>query len=188
MDKRSGICRLLRASPDKWHFKHSKRNRSWSDAIHAPARSWKFQGPKLPWVGDKVSLFLVLLWDRSEFGFSFLLHFSVSLILHLLFHDQCWLRLLDSFLLALSVGIESFSKLGDSIYFEEEGEVPGLYIIQYISSSLDWKSGQVVLNQKVDTVVSWDPYLRITLTFSPKKVFFSYQLTQVDILFMSNTS
>lgn len=74
------------------------------------------------------------------------------------------------FLLAASVGIESFSKLGDSIYFEDEGKVPSLYIIQYISSSLDWKSGQVVLNQKVYPVSSWDPYIRVSLTFSLKKV------------------
>lgn len=69
-----------------------------------------------------------------------------------------------------SAGIESFSKLGDSIYFEEEGSDPGLYIIQYISSNLDWKSGKIVLNQKVDPVVSWDPYLRVTLTSSLKEV------------------
>ncbi|KAF2317732.1 hypothetical protein GH714_039702 [Hevea brasiliensis] len=68
-----------------------------------------------------------------------------------------------------STGIESFSKLGDSIYFEEEGQVPGLYVIQYVSSSLDWKAGQIVLDQQVDSVVSWDPYLRVTLTFSPNK-------------------
>ncbi|XP_034688399.1 uncharacterized protein LOC117916455 [Vitis riparia] len=75
----------------------------------------------------------------------------------------------DSFWCCYGTGIESFSKLGDSIYFEEEGKTPGLYIIQYISSSLDWKSGQIVLNQKVDPVVSWDPYLRTTLTFTPKE-------------------
>ena len=74
------------------------------------------------------------------------------------------------FFRATFIGIESFSKLGDSIYFEEEGEVPGLYIIQYISSSLDWKSGQSLLNLKVDPVGSWDPYLRVTLTFSSKEV------------------
>ncbi|KAG6783407.1 hypothetical protein POTOM_012854 [Populus tomentosa] len=79
----------------------------------------------------------------------------------------CANNLILSFV-AVPTGIESFSKLGDSIYFEE-GEAPGLYIIQYISSSLDWKSGQIVLNQKVDPIVSSDPYLRVTLTFSPKK-------------------
>ncbi|KAI9398639.1 hypothetical protein POPTR_003G206000v4 [Populus trichocarpa] len=79
-----------------------------------------------------------------------------------------WGTSYDSFWCCYGTGIESFSKLGDSIYFEE-GEAPGLYIIQYISSSLDWKSGQIVLSQKVDPIVSSDPYLRVTLTFSPKK-------------------
>ncbi|RVX12921.1 hypothetical protein CK203_010035 [Vitis vinifera] len=80
-----------------------------------------------------------------------------------------WGTKFDSFWCCYGTGIESFSKLGDSIYFEEEGKTPELYIIQYISSSLDWKSGQIVLNQKVDPVVSWDPYLRTTLTFTPKE-------------------
>ncbi|KAF9688694.1 hypothetical protein SADUNF_Sadunf01G0014800 [Salix dunnii] len=80
-----------------------------------------------------------------------------------------WGTLYDAFWCCYGTGIESFSKLGDSIYFEEEGEAPGLYIIQYISSSLDWKSGQIVINQKVDPVVSSDPYLRVTLTFSPNE-------------------
>ncbi|KAJ9540463.1 hypothetical protein OSB04_026969 [Centaurea solstitialis] len=68
-----------------------------------------------------------------------------------------------------ALGIESFSKLGDSIYFEEAGNSHGLYVIQYISSSLDWKSGQVFLTQKVEPAVSWDPHLRVTVTISPKK-------------------
>ncbi|KAK9274092.1 hypothetical protein L1049_018906 [Liquidambar formosana] len=80
-----------------------------------------------------------------------------------------WGTKFDSFWCCYGTGIESFSKLGDSIYFEEEGNVPGLYVIQYISSSLDWKSGQIVLNQTVDPVVSWDPYLRVTLTFSSEE-------------------
>ncbi|KAF5735763.1 hypothetical protein HS088_TW15G01279 [Tripterygium wilfordii] len=77
-----------------------------------------------------------------------------------------WGTPFDSFWCCYGTGIESFSKLGDSIYFEEEGETPGLYIIQYISSSVDWTSGKIVLNQKVDPVVSWDPYLRVTFTVS----------------------
>ncbi|KAM7279054.1 hypothetical protein ACFE04_006188 [Oxalis oulophora] len=80
-----------------------------------------------------------------------------------------WGTKFDSFWCCYGTGIESFSKLGDSIYFEE-GNSPGLYIIQYISSSLDWQSGKVVLNQKVDPVSANDPYLRVTLTFSPKGV------------------
>lgn len=77
-----------------------------------------------------------------------------------------WGTKFDSFWCCYGTGIESFSKLGDSIYFEEEGKVPGLYIIQYISSSLEWTSAQIALTQKVDPVVSWDPYLRLTLTVS----------------------
>ncbi|XVF69679.1 hypothetical protein PTKIN_Ptkin11bG0101100 [Pterospermum kingtungense] len=80
-----------------------------------------------------------------------------------------WGTPFDSFWCCYGTGIESFSKLGDSIYFEEEGSVPSLYIIQYISSSLDWKSGKIVLDQKVDPVVSWDPYLHVTLTSSLKE-------------------
>ncbi|KAA8549550.1 hypothetical protein F0562_001432 [Nyssa sinensis] len=75
-----------------------------------------------------------------------------------------WGTKFDSFWCCYGTGIESFSKLGDSIYFEEEGKVPGLYIIQYISSSLVWKSGRILLTQKVEPVVSWDARLQVTLT------------------------
>ncbi|XP_039043422.1 uncharacterized protein LOC120182540 isoform X2 [Hibiscus syriacus] len=77
-----------------------------------------------------------------------------------------WGTPFDSFWCCYGTGIESFSKLGDSIYFKEEGGFPSLYIIQYVSSTLDWKSGNFVLNQKVDPVVSWDPYVCVTLTSS----------------------
>ncbi|GLT82213.1 hypothetical protein SLE2022_006180 [Rubroshorea leprosula] len=80
-----------------------------------------------------------------------------------------WGTKFNNFWCCYGTGIESFSKLGDSIYFEEEGSVPGLYVIQYISSTLDWKSGQILVTQKVDPVVSWDPFLRIMLTFSSKE-------------------
>ncbi|XP_062104640.1 uncharacterized protein LOC133815876 [Humulus lupulus] len=77
-----------------------------------------------------------------------------------------WGKSFESFWCCYGTGIESFSKLGESIYFEENGGVPGLYVIQYIPSSINWKLGQVVLNQKVDHVNSWDPYLRVTFTIS----------------------
>ncbi|XAR62385.1 hypothetical protein NMG60_11017119 [Bertholletia excelsa] len=77
-----------------------------------------------------------------------------------------WGTKFNSFWCCYGTGIESFSKLGDSIYFEEEGEVPGLYIIQHISSSLNWKSGQILLNQKVEPVVSWNPRLGVMLSIS----------------------
>ncbi|KAK9058566.1 hypothetical protein SSX86_023408 [Deinandra increscens subsp. villosa] len=80
-----------------------------------------------------------------------------------------WGTKFNSFWCCYGTGIESFSKLGDSIYFEETGNNPGLYIIQYISSSVNWKLGQIVLDQKVMPVVAWDPRLRVTTTISSKK-------------------
>lgn len=89
---------------------------------------------------------------------------------YVVFEWICILIILDDFL-AFHLGIESFSKLGDSIYFEEEAQAPTLYVIQYISSSLDWKSGNVLLTQEVDPIHSEDPNLRMTMTFSPKVVY-----------------
>ncbi|XP_019163954.1 PREDICTED: uncharacterized protein LOC109160191 isoform X1 [Ipomoea nil] len=80
-----------------------------------------------------------------------------------------WGTKFDSFWCCYGTGIESFSKLGDSIYFEEQGQVPGIYIIQYISSSLDWKSGQITLTQSVDPVVSQDNRLFVTITITSKQ-------------------
>lgn len=77
-----------------------------------------------------------------------------------------WGTQFNSFWCCYGTGIESFSKLGDSIYFEERGNSIGLYIIQYIPSSLDWKSGQVSVSQKIEPVVSWDNRLRVTITIS----------------------
>ncbi|GFP98769.1 hypothetical protein PHJA_002020800 [Phtheirospermum japonicum] len=77
-----------------------------------------------------------------------------------------WGTKFDSFWCCYGTGIESFSKLGDSIYFEEEGNDLALYVIQYIPSTLNWKSGQVVLTQRVEPVVSWDQRLRVTITIS----------------------
>uniref|UniRef100_A0A7N0THG0 Uncharacterized protein n=1 Tax=Kalanchoe fedtschenkoi TaxID=63787 RepID=A0A7N0THG0_KALFE len=78
-----------------------------------------------------------------------------------------WGTQYDSFWCCYGTGIESFSKMGDSIYFEEEGDAPGLYVMQYISSSLQWKCG-LSINMKVDLVTSYDPYLNVTLTLSSK--------------------
>jgi len=46
-------------------------------------------------------------------------------------------------------GIESFSKLGDSIYFEEKGERPALYIIQFIPSTVNWRTAGLTITQKL---------------------------------------
>ncbi|XP_073050153.1 LOW QUALITY PROTEIN: uncharacterized protein [Primulina eburnea] len=80
-----------------------------------------------------------------------------------------WGTKYDSFWCCYGTGIESFSKLGDSIYFEEEGDVPALYIIQYITSTLNWRSGHISLSQEVETIVSWDQRLRVGLTVLSKE-------------------
>ncbi|XP_068642001.1 uncharacterized protein [Aristolochia californica] len=73
----------------------------------------------------------------------------------------------NSFWCCYGTATESFSKIGDSIYFQEEGNTPSLYIIQYVSSSLKWKAGQLELTQMVEPIASWDPYLKVEITFSP---------------------
>lgn len=78
-----------------------------------------------------------------------------------------WGTKFDSFWCCYGTGIESFSKLGDSIYFEEEGAIPGIYIIQFVSSTFKWKSGGILLDLDVDPAVSWDPHLRVTVTITP---------------------
>lgn len=90
--------------------------------------------------------------------------------LYVLIHIMQKKKVKIIFFIFIYAGIESFSKLGDSIYFEEAGEKPGLYIIQYISSSVNWKLGQIFIDQKQMPVVSWDPRLRVTTTISSKKV------------------
>ncbi|KAI3449929.1 hypothetical protein Pfo_006594 [Paulownia fortunei] len=80
-----------------------------------------------------------------------------------------WGTKYDSFWCCYGTGIESFSKLGDSIYFEENGEIPALYIVQYISSSLNWRSGNISLSQEVEQVVSWDPRFQVAFTFTSKE-------------------
>ncbi|CAA7407967.1 unnamed protein product [Spirodela intermedia] len=76
-----------------------------------------------------------------------------------------WGTRFDSFWCCYGTGIESFSKLGDSIYFEDRSTT-SLYIAHYVSSSLKWKSGGLTVNQKVQPVASQDAYLRVELTFS----------------------
>lgn len=77
----------------------------------------------------------------------------------------------DTFWCCYGTGIESFSKLGDSIYFLEEGEseTPGLYIIQYIPSTFDWKATGLTVNQRAKPLLSTDPFFKVSLTISAKR-------------------
>ncbi|KAL4198261.1 hypothetical protein AMTRI_Chr03g139310 [Amborella trichopoda] len=80
-----------------------------------------------------------------------------------------WGTPFTTFWCCYGTGIESFSKLGDSIYFQEDGATPKLYIAQFISSSFNWSSGGLTLTQKVQPVVSSDMYLHISVKFSTKE-------------------
>eukprot|EP00250_Pteridium_aquilinum_P011286 c19966_g1_i1 orf=356-3310(-) len=78
-----------------------------------------------------------------------------------------WGTKFESFWCCYGTGIESFSKLGDSIYFEETGTAtPSLYIIQLVSSSLNWHSAGLVLNQKVEELSSNNASLHASFEFS----------------------
>jgi hypothetical protein len=65
-------------------------------------------------------------------------------------------------------GIESFSKLGDSIYFEEKGETPALYIIQFIPSTFNWRTAGLTVTQQLMPLSSSDQYLQVSFSISAK--------------------
>eukprot|EP01018_Ginkgo_biloba_P022347 Gb_24309 [translate_table: standard] len=81
-----------------------------------------------------------------------------------------WGTKFDSFWCCYGTGIESFSKLGDSIYFQQGGTSPTLYVIQFISSTLTWDTAGLIVKQTVEPLSSWDPYLRVSMEFSKLKV------------------
>jgi uncharacterized protein len=74
----------------------------------------------------------------------------------------------------LIVGIESFSKLGDSIYFEEKGDVPSLNIIHYIPSTFNWKTAGVTIAQQLKPLSSSDLYIQVSLSISAKVIIFNF--------------
>ncbi|KAF0914190.1 hypothetical protein E2562_027606 [Oryza meyeriana var. granulata] len=92
-----------------------------------------------------------------------------------------WGTQYDSFWCCYGTGIESFSKLGDSIYFEEKGAKPGLYIIQYIPSTFNWKTAGLTVTQQVKPLSSSDQYLQISLSISVAKTNGQYVTLNVRI-------
>ncbi|TKW22410.1 hypothetical protein SEVIR_4G226700v4 [Setaria viridis] len=79
-----------------------------------------------------------------------------------------WGTQFNSFWCCYGTGIESFSKLGDSIYFEEKGERPALYIIQFIPSTFNWRTAGLTVTQKLEPLSSSDQYLQVSLSISAK--------------------
>ncbi|CAI9106575.1 OLC1v1005763C2 [Oldenlandia corymbosa var. corymbosa] len=70
-------------------------------------------------------------------------------------HDSMWC--------CYGSATESFAKLGDTIYFEEEGKVPGIYVVQYIPSTFNWNTRNVKFEMKVQPVSSSNKRLQVTL-------------------------
>uniref|UniRef100_A0ACD6ADX8 Uncharacterized protein n=1 Tax=Avena sativa TaxID=4498 RepID=A0ACD6ADX8_AVESA len=96
-----------------------------------------------------------------------------------------WGTQYDSFWCCYGTGIESFSKLGDSIYFEEKGSNPALYVVQYIPSTFNWKSTGLSVTQQVKTLSSSDQNLEVSLSISAKT---NGQYTTVNVRIPSWTS
>uniref|UniRef100_J3MFT3 Uncharacterized protein n=1 Tax=Oryza brachyantha TaxID=4533 RepID=J3MFT3_ORYBR len=92
-----------------------------------------------------------------------------------------WGTQYNSFWCCYGTGIESFSKLGDSIYFEEKGNKPGLYIIQYIPSTLNWRTVGLTVTQQVKPLSSSDQYHQVSLSIYAEKTNGQYATLNVRI-------
>lgn len=80
---------------------------------------------------------------------------------------SCLLRLSTSCrFVCLSAAIESFAKLGDSIYFEDDGEIPSVYVAQFVSSDFVWDSAGLVLHQSLKPLNAEQSILEVTFSFS----------------------
>ncbi|KAJ3707912.1 hypothetical protein LUZ61_011617 [Rhynchospora tenuis] len=77
-----------------------------------------------------------------------------------------WGTKFNSFWCCYGTGIESFSKLGDSIYFQEKGSSPSLYIIQFIPSTFNWRSAGLIISQEIRPLTSSDSHYCVSLTIS----------------------
>ncbi|XP_024520409.1 uncharacterized protein LOC9659119 isoform X1 [Selaginella moellendorffii] len=82
-----------------------------------------------------------------------------------------WGTPFSSFWCCYGTAIESFSKLGDSIYFTDEvQDTPQLYVIQYLSSKVLWTAAGLSVDQRVYHMTSTDPVMTVTFNFTQKLV------------------
>lgn len=73
---------------------------------------------------------------------------------------------LASFICGVGAAIESFAKLGDSIYFEEDSKTPALYITQFTSSDFEWDAVGLVLHQSQKPLNAEQSVLEVSFSFS----------------------
>jgi len=71
-----------------------------------------------------------------------------------------------SFLCGIGAAIESFAKLGDSIYFEEDAKTPAVYITQFTSSDFEWDAVGLVLHQSHKPLNAEQSVLEVSFSFS----------------------
>ncbi|GBG69117.1 hypothetical protein CBR_g3815 [Chara braunii] len=76
-----------------------------------------------------------------------------------------WGKPFESFWCCYGTGIESFSKLGDSVYFQQWEPKPALYVTQFVSSDLTWTVGGLSVKQTVTQPTSVNPVLTSVLSF-----------------------
>lgn len=71
-----------------------------------------------------------------------------------------------SYICGVGAAIESFAKLGDSIYFEEDAKTPALYITQFTSSTFEWDTVGLVLHQSHKPLTAEQSVLEVSLSIS----------------------
>ncbi|UUZ95126.1 glycoside hydrolase family 127 protein [Paenibacillus sp. P25] len=74
----------------------------------------------------------------------------------------------DHFWCCTGTGMESFTKLNDSIYYHKEDE---LYVTQFISSTLDWRQKQIKLTQRAGIPETDQVTLKIETEDRQAKIF-----------------
>jgi hypothetical protein len=72
-------------------------------------------------------------------------------------------------------GVELFSKLGENLYFQGPGSsspdcsslTPSLFVVQFQSSTLQWRDANLTIHQTTRHPSATDPFLNVTLEIQP---------------------
>lgn len=71
-----------------------------------------------------------------------------------------------SFICGTGAAIESFAKLGDSIYFEEDGKTPAVFITQHTNSDFEWDAAGLLIHQTHKPFYAQQSVLEASFSFS----------------------
>jgi hypothetical protein len=72
-------------------------------------------------------------------------------------------------------GVELFSQLGENLYFQGPGSsspdgsrsTPSLFVVQFQSSTLQWREANLTIHQTTRHPTASDPFLNVTLEVQP---------------------